>query len=71
MSQIIQVARSDLFSLTQAGHLLGVDRRTVADLAKALNLSTKRDPTRTGKMLDRADLDRLARTLGRAQLAAS
>lgn len=60
------LSRSDLFSQTQAGAILGVDRRTVRDMARVMNLAYKHDPTRVGKMLDRDDLDRLAASLAKS-----
>lgn len=59
------LTRSDLFSQSQAGAILGVDRRTVRDIALALGLTYKMDPTRSGKLLDRDDLDRVASALAK------
>lgn len=53
----------DLFSQTQVASLLGVDRRVVRELALAHELDYKLDPTRAGKMLDRSDVNCLARSL--------
>lgn len=61
----VTLARSDLYSQTQASQILGVDRRAVREVALALRLSYKNDPTRAGKMLDRDDIDRLADALSR------
>lgn len=61
----VTLTRSDLFNQKQAGTILGMDRRTVKELTVALGLVYKSDPTRVGKMLDRADIDRLAAMLGR------
>lgn len=62
----VTIARPDLFSQTQAGAILGVDRRTVRDLAIQFRLVYKSDNTRAGKMLDRSDMERLATSLGKA-----
>lgn len=62
----VTLARSDLYSQTQASQILGVDRRAVREIALALRLSYKNDPTRSGKMLDREDIDRLAEVMSRS-----
>lgn len=62
----VAIARSDFYSQTQAGTILGVDRRTIRDLALTMGLIYKSDPTRAGKMLDRSDMERLAASLGKS-----
>jgi len=64
MSQVT-IARSDFYSLSQAGAILGVDRRKVSGIALALKINFKSDPTRAGKMVDRRDMRRIASALGK------
>ena len=58
-------ARPDLYSQQQVASMLRQERTAIRIAVLTLGLSYKIDPGRSGKLLDRADVETIARALGR------